>query len=284
MSNKAAVPDAWDDDWEASADVRLPEGDNFTSCGSLIIIQKVIAQPLQNDPPAKVSKSQRRAQHKEQQRQLWDSAENPDRFHWLEAQGVVPLKNEFKPQVTLLSRKPGAPIIAKKSDGLANGVAGLSMNDDDDDDSEEESRKKRESELEERTRKAKIEREEKQKRYAEARERIMGSSSGTPGNGPSTAAARSRESSHGRENRRSRGNHRSGKGSSQPTSSTDQSPARPVGGVEKTLFDPDDMGRRVSKREVVVNAVREEHPFRQPKGPVRGGGFGFGSRGGKAIA
>jgi hypothetical protein len=242
-----------------------------------------VSQPLQNDPPAKVSKSQRRAQHKEQQRQLWDSAENPDRFHWLEAQGVVPLKNEFKPQVTLLSRKPGVPVIAKKGDGLANGVAGMSMNDEDDD-SEEESRKKQEAESEERTRKAKIEREEKQKRYAEARERIMGSPSSTPSNGPSSAAARSRESSHGRENRRSGGNNRSGKGSSQPTTSTDQSPARPVSGVEKTLFDPDDMGRRVPKREVVVNVVREEHPLRQPKGPERGGGFGFGSRGGRAVA
>lgn len=231
-----------------------------------------------------MSKSQRRAEHKEQQRQLWDSAENPDRFHWLEAQGVVPLKNEFKPQVTLLSRKPGAPILAKKGDGLANSVAGMSVNDDDDDDSEEELRKKREAELEERTRRAKIEREEKQKRYAEARERIMGSPSTTPGQGSSAAAARSRESSHGRENRRSRGYNRSGKGSSQPTSSTDQSPARPGNGAEKALFDPDDMSRRMPKRETtVVNGVREEHPMRQPRGPERGG-VGFGSRGGRAAA
>ena len=192
------------------------------------------------------------------------------------------MKNEFKPQVTLLSRKPGGPIIARKGGGVTNGVANMSVNDEDDD-SEAESRKKRESELEERTRKAKIEREEKQKRYAEARERIMGSSSTASTNGLNSATARSRESSHGRDNRRSRATKVAGKGSSQPTSSTDQSPARPASGVERALFDPDDMGRRMPKRESGVATPKEEHPLRQPRGPERGG-IGFGSRGGGPSA
>jgi hypothetical protein len=209
----------------------------------------------------------------EQQKQLWDSAENPDRFHWLEAQGVVPLKQEFKPQVKLLSRKPNAPVIAKKDN--TDGVTKLTL--DDDEDSEEESRKKRESELEERQRKAKLEREEKQRKYAEARERIMGTSNTT------SPVPNSRDSSHGRENRRSRGKVNGTRGS-QPTSSADQSPARPQTS-EKQLFDPDDMGRRAAKREVNTGS-KEEQPVRQPRNPDKSGrgGFGFAGRGGKIAS
>lgn len=226
----------------------------------------------QPEPAPKLSKAQRRAQHLEQQRQLWDSAENPDRFHWLEAQGVVPLKQEFKPQVKLLSRKPNAPVIAKKD--AVDGVAKLNL--DDDEDSEEESRKKRELELEERQRKAKLEREEKQRKYAEARERIMGSPN------PAAAGPASRDSSHGRENRRSRGK-LNGNRNSQPTSSADQSPARPQTS-DKQLFDPDDTGRRTPKRE--VNTPKEDQPVRQPRNPDQSGrgGFGFAGRGGKIAS
>lgn len=229
-----------------------------------------MAQP---GPALKLSKAQRRAQHLEQQKQLWDSAENPDRFHWLEAQGVVPLKQEFKPQVKLLSRKPNAPVIAKKD--TTDGVAKMSL--EDDEDSEEESRKKRESELEERQRKAKLEREEKQRKYAEARERIMGSSN------PTSPKPNSRDSSHSRENRKSRGKV-NGNFNSQPSSSADQSPARPQMG-EKQLFDPEDIGRRAPKRET-NNAPKEDHPVRQPRNPEKSGrgGFGFAGRGGKAAS
>ena len=186
----------------------------------------------------------------------------------------MPLKQEFKPQVKLLSRKPNAPVIAKKDN--TDGVAKLTL-DDDDEDSEEESRKKRESELEERQRKAKLEREEKQRKYAEARERIMGTSN------PTSPAPNSRDSSHGRENRRSRGKVNGTKGS-QPTSSADQSPARPQTS-EKQLFDPDDMGRRAPKREI-NNPPKEDQPVRQPRNPDKSGrgGFGFAGRGGKIAS
>ena len=224
-------------------------------------------------PPAKLSKAERRAQHLEQQKRLWDSAENPDRFHWLESQGVVPLKQEFKPPVKLLSRKPNAPVIAKKD--ATDGVAKLTL-EDDDEDSERESRKKRESELEERQRKAKLEREEKQRKYAEARERIMGASNTT------SPAPNSRDSSHGRENRRSRGKANGTLGSQPP--SADQSPARPST-IEKQLFDPDDMGRKAPKREVNTGS-KEEQPVRQPRNPDKSGrgGFGFAGRGGKVAS
>ena len=222
-----------------------------------------------------MTKAQRRQQHAEQQKQLWDGAENPARNHWLEAQGIVPLKQEFKPQVQLLSRKPAAPVIARKD--AANGVANLNL--EDDEDSEEEAKKKQQADLEERQRRAKIEREEKARKYAEARERIMGSSTPT-----SPAPPASRESSHGRDNRKSRLRH--GKKESQPTSSADQSPARLVTtSGDKQLFDPDDMSRRTMPKREPTSAPKEDHPSRQPKGPECGrGGFGFGGRGGRPVS
>ncbi len=217
------------------------------------------------EPAPKLTKAQKRAQHLQQQKQLWDSAENPDRFHWLESQGVVPLKQELKPQVKLLSRKPVAPVLAKKDGGSLE-----------DGESDEEGRKQREADTEERQRKAKLEREEKQRKYAEARERIMGSPA------PNTA---SRDSSHGRDTRKPRGKV-NGMQNSQPTSSADQSPARPgTASSEHQLFDPEDMGRRLPKRE--MNSIpHEDQPSRQPKGPENNGrgGFGFAGRGGKGAS
>ncbi len=163
------------------------------------------------------------------------------------------------------------------------------MSVEDDEDSEEESRKKRESELEERTRKAKLEREEKQRKYAEARERIMGSSGSTSTPNTAASAVRSRESSNGRDNRRGRGGAKvGGRGASQPSSSADQSPARPTTGGSG-LFDPEDMGRRMPRRDGkdTSNVVKEDHPLRQPKGPESSGGrggFGFGVRGGQPVS
>lgn len=210
---------------------------------------------------AKLSKAARKAQHVEQNKQLWDSADNPARNHWLETQGVVPLRQDYQVPVTLLSRKP--PVIAKKGGGA-----------EDDDDSEDERRKKRESEFEERQRRAKIEREEKQKRYAEARERIMGASK-------PTLTPSSRESSQGRDgNRRPRGK-LNGNRRSQPQSSAEQSPA-PTGTTDQQLFDPEEMTPR-PKRELNNITPREDQPLRQPRGPPDSsgrGGFGLGRRGG----
>lgn len=185
------------------------------------------------------------------------------------------MQNEIKPQVQLLSRKP--PTIAKRD--VTDGAARLNL--EDEEDSEEESRKKREADFEERQRKAKAEREEKQRRYAEARERIMGSSN----NNSSTPT--SRESSHGRDNRRQRGGqNRNGSKRSQPVSPTERSPARPLQtNTDQQLFDPEDMRRLPPKRDI-TNSPREDHPLRQPRGPGEGGrgGFGFAPRGGRPGA
>ena len=270
MSKQSAIPDAWDEDWETVADVRSRVNSTVLILTCVKNADSEVAQP---ETAPKLTKAQRRAQHLEQQKQLWDSAENPDRFHWLETQGAVPLKQEFKPQVKLLSRKPAAPVIAKKD--AVDGIGSLNL--DDGEDSEDEARKKQEADMEERQRKARLEREEKQRKYAEARERIMGSPS------PASPAPTSRETSHARDNRKSR-TKMNGNRISQPTSSADQSPARPADG-DTQLFDPDDMGRRLPKRELSTTP-KEDHPSRQPRGPESGGrgGFGFSSRGGRAVS
>ena len=236
-------------------------------------LQKPEATIAQPEPAPKLTKTQRRAQHLDQQKQLWDSAENPDRFHWLEAQGVVPLKQEVKPQVTLLSRKPAAPVIAKND--TTNGVASLNLGDEDD--SEEEAQKKRAADLQERQRIAKIEREEKQRKYAEARERIMGASN------PTSPAPASRDSSHSRDSRKTKAKLNGNRGS-QPTS-TDQSPAPPQNSHNQ-LFDPDYMGRTLPKRDSNSSIPKEDQPSRQPSGPESSGrgGFGFAVRGGAPIS
>lgn len=206
-------------------------------------------------PAAKQTKAEKRAQHQQLQKELWASAENPGRNLWLEAQGAVPLKQEPKQPMTLLSRKP----IAKNGAGA------------DDDDSEEEARKKREASFEERKKKAALEREEKVRKYAEARERIMGSST------PASPAANSRESSQGRDNRKTRGKQHSNM-NSRPTSAG-QSPARQLSGNAQ-VFDPEDMGRRLGPRREMASTPKEGEPMRQPRGPDSSGrgGFGFAAR------
>ncbi|KAK4540542.1 hypothetical protein LTR36_009072 [Oleoguttula mirabilis] len=273
MSKKGAVPDAWDDDWVNAADVHHAVETLDDSSHTDYVMQKPEAKTP--EPAPKLTKSERKAQHQELQKQLWDTAENPGRNHWLETQGVVPMKQELKPQVTLLSRKP-APKLAKRTDP-ANGIAGLSI-EDEGDDSEEEARKKRETDFEQRQKQAKLDREEKQRKYAEARERIMGSSG--PG---SPAAAASRESSQGRDAARKPRPKGTGNGSSKmsrPTSA-DQSPA-PMAAPGSLMFDPDDMGRRIPKPSTPTLGG----PTRQPRGPDASGrdgfGFGFAGRGGGA--
>ncbi|KAH0013221.1 hypothetical protein KCU72_g14586, partial [Aureobasidium melanogenum] len=65
------MPDAWDDDWDKVAD---------TSAKSA---------PVQ--PTVKLSRAERKAQHQEMNKQLWDAAEQPERSYFLEAKGAAPL-------------------------------------------------------------------------------------------------------------------------------------------------------------------------------------------------
>ncbi|KAK5114839.1 hypothetical protein LTR62_001996 [Meristemomyces frigidus] len=255
MNNKSAVPNTWEDDW---ATVPAP-----------------VAKTSSPAPPVKLTKAEKRAQHQELQKQLWDTAENPTRTFWLETQGVIPNKQELKPQVQLLSRKPQ---LAKRGDG-ANGTGDLSI--DDGEDSEGERKKKAEADFKARQIRAQIERDEKVKKYAEARERIMGSA------GSATSAASSRESSQGRDNRRGRGGRATSNRNSQPASA-DQSPARhsPQPGEYNQHTENGAMRRNGTVKPTTPNM---NAPVRQPRAPpsdhATRGGFGFAGRGGRpAIA
>ncbi|EEY18774.1 conserved hypothetical protein [Verticillium alfalfae VaMs.102] len=157
-SSRNAVPDAWEDDWETQAD-------------------KQEAQPTQEaPPPAPMTKAERRAQHAETNRKLWESADNRETFHFVEATSNVPLASTFKPQVKVLSRKP-PPTVARRVDPVTGAISQLSIRDDDDDDDEAGGRAKAVQPTPEEIRaRQQREREEKQKRYDEARAKIFGES------------------------------------------------------------------------------------------------------------
>ncbi|PMD48706.1 hypothetical protein L207DRAFT_575362 [Hyaloscypha variabilis F] len=143
MSKKSVVPDAWDDDWESQAD----KAD-----------AAVASATAKADEEVKVSKAERLAKHAETNRKLWESAEEPETFHFLAARDNVPLKSEFKPTLKVLSRKP-TPKVVQRIDP-ATGLAKMQLEDEDD----EEEQKKDQPSPEELRLKAQREREEKQKR------------------------------------------------------------------------------------------------------------------------
>ncbi|KAF2088852.1 hypothetical protein K490DRAFT_2545, partial [Saccharata proteae CBS 121410] len=146
MSKKSAVPDAWDDDWETLADVGIPSRPHKQD--------STTDEPKQ---PQKITKSELKARHAEANRQLWESAETPTEeplFVQTKA-AQVPLKTDFKPAVTVLSRKPPPPKVLSRGEP-SDRLAGLQI--EDDYDSEEEERKKSEAIFRERQAKAQRER------------------------------------------------------------------------------------------------------------------------------
>ncbi|KAJ4380487.1 hypothetical protein N0V86_003842 [Didymella sp. IMI 355093] len=251
-AKKGALADAWDDDWESLADK-----------------EEVKPEPIK---PVKLSKAERRAQHAQLNREIWESAENPTPM-FLQARDP-PIQPTFKPAVTVLARKPTPQVLSRNG-----GMAGLSL-EDDDDDSEEERRKKAAADFEERKIRAAKERAEKERKYAEARERIFGSPA---------ASGESRSNSPSKPTR-GKGKGRGGR-DSQPRSSNEQSPARATAPSGRQLFDAsytpkpgsvyvqrrEEGGSRPGSRPGTPSL--QEKPVREPKGPSRGGGRGFTSRG-----
>ncbi|PVH98778.1 hypothetical protein DM02DRAFT_530484 [Periconia macrospinosa] len=249
----SAVADAWDDDWESLADVHESE------------------KKVEPAPPPKLSKAERRAQHAEFNRQIWESAENPEPMLFLEARNNIPVPATFKPTMKVLARKP--PQVLTRN-GATSGMAGLSI--DDDEDSEEERRKKNEADFEERKARAQKERAEKERRYAEAREKIFGSpaaSDDSRGASPSKMSVR--------------GKGRGGRGGSYgQTRSNEQSPARPQP-AGRQLYEPSYspkpgsvyVQKKESSRPGTPND--QEKPIREPRGPqaIGRGGRGFAPRG-----
>jgi hypothetical protein len=196
----------------------------------------------------------------------------PEKPIFLIARNNVPLKDEFKAPLKVLSRKPPPKVISRPdpTSGLAN------LNLEDDDDSEEEERKKAEKDFLERQARAKIEREEKQRKYQEARERILGGSSNDSNVRPSSANDIGSRNS-------SRGKGRGGRVTSTP--SAEQSPAR-ANRQAKQLYDPGYTAKpgslSLQKREAGetggsgASTPSEEKPIRAPKGPDGSGKAGFG--------
>ncbi|EUC50207.1 hypothetical protein COCMIDRAFT_82768 [Bipolaris oryzae ATCC 44560] len=248
MPPKTALADAWDDDWESLAD-------------------KEEEKPAEEQPKPKLTKAQLKAQHAEFNKQLWQAAENPEP-QWYPEVHPAPAVATFKPKVTMLARKPSPQVLSRN-------MAGMSL---EDDDSEEERKKKAEADFEERKARAQRERAEKERKYAEARERIFGS----------PAASATEDSRNNSPNRPTRGKGR-GRGGrdSQPRSSNEQSPAR-AAAPARQLFDPSYTPKPGSvhgqKKESGISRPStpgtHEKPVRQPQGPARGGGRGFGPRGG----
>jgi hypothetical protein len=190
------------------------------------------------------------------------NSENPDPQWYPEARNTVPVQATFKPNVTMLARKPAPQVLSRN-------MAGLNL---DDEDSEEERRKKAEADFKARAQK---ERAEKERKYAEARERIFGSS----------AAQDTSRSNSPNKAPRGKGKARGGR-ESQPRSSNEQSPARTAAPVpSKQLYDPiyalKPSSVYIPKKD--ANGSRPdtpsalEKPIRQPQGPA-GDGRGFASR------
>jgi len=225
------------------------------------------APPKPKAAPVTLSRAERKAQHAEANRQLWEAAESQEQPYFLEAKNNVPLKEEVKPQLKVLSRKPQPVKLASRSGGTPV---------EDDEDSEEEARRKNAESLAERQRKAAIEREEKQRKYAEVRERLFGptASRDLSGSGSKLPAGRdSRQAS-----RRGRG----GRGGSHANSSAEQSPARHAQ-ASKQLYDPSFSSKPRGPELVRSATPKDEQPIRQPRGPDSSGrgGFGIALRGGR---
>ncbi|KAJ5659769.1 hypothetical protein N7507_006220 [Penicillium longicatenatum] len=277
MSAKPQVPDAWDDDWEPRADALANEP----------------TPPTEKKVSSKVTKAQRRAQQAEFNRQLWAEAETPQTFHFVEARSDVPLKQDIKPSVTLLSRRPQIATRQSGNSGVNSATVGLSqLGLDDDGDSDEEANKAPEPTFEERQAIALKNREDRQRKYEEARERLFGSpSANTSGNSsPGTTTPPRQQFGEGR----GKGKGRGGRDQQKRDSSTASSKS-------KHLYDPttsarsngpplqrrdrpgdrSDSERQSSPASPASPAPQQ--PTRHPRGPDASGRGGFrfnrGSRG-----
>ncbi|KPM34971.1 hypothetical protein AK830_g11588 [Neonectria ditissima] len=263
MGKMTAVPDAWEDDWESQADKAVDEE----------------PQKEQTGPQAPLSKAQRLAQHAEANRKIWESADSPQTFHFVEASASVPLASAFKPQVKVLSRKP---VIAKRDP-----VTGLPI-----DDGDEETKKEVQLTPEEIRAKQKRDREEKQRRYEEARAKIFGESN--PSSGASSPGAVTPPRSDGHFAPRGRGRGRGGGYRNNENRQFDNrqfdAPRRPLNpsGSGRELYDPNSAPKPETAPQRRANDVpsptkAEQNPIRAPRGPDGSGrgGFGFAQRGAK---
>ena len=208
------------------------------------------------------------------------SAEDPTYF--VASRSDVPLQSGFKPNVTVLSRKPTPTVISKKDP--VSGIEQLKIQDDEDEENNQTNLKP--LTVEERALKAQKEREEKQRKYDEARERLFGSSVAPPG----TTPPRSTTPVKGSGTDKSKGRGRGGEGKDSKDSRDGRPSSSSLSGKSKQLFDPNSTPKPDSiyqqRKEAASNAGTpslEDQIIRQPRGPDGSGrdGFGFTERAGQ---
>ena len=199
----------------------------------------------------------------------------------------MPLKQDIKPAVTLLSRRPQIATRQSASvDAAASGVGQLGLDDDGDSDEDE---KPPEPTPEERQAMALKNLEEKQRKYEEVRERLFGSPSATTSGASSpgsTTPPRQHQAGEGRGKGKGRGgrDHREKRDSSSASSKS------------RHLYDPSSPGRgnaSNSQRRDRPQGDRYDsdkqqglqQPTRNPRGPDANGrgGFRFGNRGARGT-
>ncbi|CAK7242125.1 MAG: hypothetical protein STHCBS139747_003603 [Sporothrix thermara] len=200
MSRNTGVPNAWDDDWETQADkaaaqeTKQPQIKKLLSRGAGAGTGRhsgSVAVAEEEEP--QMTRAERLAKHEEENRRIWNSAENPEEFHFLTA-GAAPgggaLLNAnstgssgptllssataFRPQMTVLSRKP-APRVLRRRDPVT-GIEQLTIHDDAAEaEAEAAAAAARNQETPEQIRqRLQREREAKQRKYDEARAKIFG--------------------------------------------------------------------------------------------------------------
>lgn len=190
---------------------------------------------------------------------MTSKSERPEDNFFLQTQGIVPLKSEFKPQMKVLSRKP-----AKANGGTDGAMGQLSLDDDDEDD--EDSNKDVLS-PEERFQKAQQEKQEKQKAYEERRRQLFGKDEASSMSKPNSKTSSPRNQSRVKNSSESR-------------------PASAASNKTRQLFDPSESVKpehlRPQRKEPTNGEV---HPIREPRAPDGSGrgGFGFSPRGGHTM-
>ncbi|KAJ5779512.1 hypothetical protein N7457_007232 [Penicillium paradoxum] len=263
-ANFGAVPDAWDDSWENQADK----------------LDSKSTPPSEKKVSSKVTKAQRRAEQAEFNRQLWAEADAAETFHFAEARADVPHKQDFKPAVTLLSRKPQLVKRHSSSPGtVAGATAGLGqLGLDGDDESDDDSRPPQPT-PEERHAIALKNREEKQRKYEEVRERLFGTSSTTASGTSSPGSTTPPRQPHTGEGR-GRGKGRGGGRDHQKRDSSS------VSSKSRHLYDPSTSikpnappflprGGRPQLERNGSDPQAPQQPLRSPRGPDASGRGGF---------
>ncbi|KAJ5848263.1 hypothetical protein N7455_012220 [Penicillium solitum] len=280
-ANSGAVPDVWEDSWENQADK----------------LDSKSTPPSEKKVSSKVTKAQRRAEQAEFNRQLWAEAaiafiwavqetelgcsESTETFHFVEARADVPLKQDFKPAVTLLSRKP--QLVTRHSSSSSRTItaatAGLGRLGLDDDDDSDDDTKPPQPTPEERHAIALKNREEKQRKYEEVRERLFGSpsatASGTSSPG-STTPPRQNSTGEGRGRGKGRGGGRDHQKRDSSSASSKSS---------RHLYDPStsaksngpflQRGGRPQVERSGSDTQAPQQPMRSPRGPDASGRGGF---------